>query len=297
MVRVRLGSSPVTIPQGVNRATLSNPPLTTPATPAAVTGFTLRSQAEGFTASWTPSVNATGYLVYYSTAAFSAASLPTTFKRFNGANISEVSIYGLTPGVTYHVAVAAIAQSSYYLTVTAFNAAGGIPGVSNESNYVPEVIWYLGPIQESTISNVVTAVPAVVTYPPASFSGEGIPGGGVGGCFIATAAYGYYSAPQVQILRDFRDRFLLTNAPGRVFVAWYYRYGPSGAAFITAHPWCKPLVRLLLLPLIGGAMLLLQASVLTKYSLSVGVLLVLGTLFWYKRNARRSDLFSENRKG
>jgi len=115
-----------------------------------------------------------------------------------------------------------------------------------------------------------------------------VPGGGMGGCFIATAAYGYYSAPQVQLLRDFRDRFLVTNAPGRAFVAWYYRYGPGGAVFINAHPWCKPPVRLLLLPLVGGAMLILPGSLPAKCIVTLGILLFSCTIIW-RRIARRGE--------
>ena len=36
-------------------------------------------------------------------------------------------------------------------------------------------------------------------------------------CFIATAAYGSLFHPYVTILRDFRDQYLLSNLPGRLF--------------------------------------------------------------------------------
>lgn len=85
--------------------------------------------------------------------------------------------------------------------------------------------------------------------PPAS-SGGGGGGGGGGGCFIATAAYGSYLHPEVKTLRDFRDRYLLTNLPGKAFVALYYRISPPVAGFIREHEWARLFVRLLLAPLI-----------------------------------------------
>lgn len=59
-------------------------------------------------------------------------------------------------------------------------------------------------------------------------------GGKAGGdyCFIATAAFGDIDHPTVQILRRFRDQVLLKLPAGGVFVAAYYRVGPTLARSI-----------------------------------------------------------------
>lgn len=69
-------------------------------------------------------------------------------------------------------------------------------------------------------------------------------------CFIATAAYGSELDPHVQTLRSFRDRFLMTNAPGRALVAAYYRWSPPIADYIAPRPWLRAVVRALLWPLV-----------------------------------------------
>ena len=48
-----------------------------------------------------------------------------------------------------------------------------------------------------------------------------------GGCYIASAVYGSYDAPEVMVLRRFRDESLLTNWWGRIFVRVYYALSPS----------------------------------------------------------------------
>ena len=84
----------------------------------------------------------------------------------------------------------------------------------------------------------------------ASFASDS-PGGGGGGCFIATAAYGSPLHPHIDILRDFRDRYLMTNALGRKFVAMYYKYSPFVAERIAKHKILKVVVRIQLLPLVA----------------------------------------------
>ncbi len=72
---------------------------------------------------------------------------------------------------------------------------------------------------------------------------------GGSGCFIATAAYGTPMASEVMKLQEFRDKYLLTNHAGRVFVSWYYRHSPSMAAYISERPAARAAVRAVLRPL------------------------------------------------
>lgn len=89
-------------------------------------------------------------------------------------------------------------------------------------------------------------------------SSSGSSGGG--GCFIATAAFGSDLAPKVLLLKQFRDRFLLTNRPGTMFVNVYYHYSPPIADFIAQHDLVKTGVRILLYPLIAVAYFMLHSS-------------------------------------
>jgi hypothetical protein len=50
------------------------------------------------------------------------------------------------------------------------------------------------------------------------------------GCYISTAAYGSSLAPELDTLRDFRDRVLLPRPAGRLLVDHYYQSAPAIAA-------------------------------------------------------------------
>jgi hypothetical protein len=72
-------------------------------------------------------------------------------------------------------------------------------------------------------------------------------------CFIATAAYGTALAPEVSVLRRFRDRHLLTHPIGRALVQQYYRVSPGLARRIQQTPWLAELVRSALSPVLAAA--------------------------------------------
>ena len=75
-----------------------------------------------------------------------------------------------------------------------------------------------------------------------------------GGCFIATACYGYDSEI-VRILRNWRDTSLLTNSFGRKFTEIYYKISPPIANFISEKPRLRRFIRITLYPIkkaLGG---------------------------------------------
>jgi alpha-tubulin suppressor-like RCC1 family protein len=88
------------------------------------------------------------------------------------------------------------------------------------------------------------------------------------GCFIATAAYGSILAPEVQVLRTFRDNYL-TNPIGRSFVRFYYRTSPPIADLIAQHESLRIAVRGVLTPLVYGIKHPLAAGVFLIITLSV----------------------------
>jgi hypothetical protein len=107
------------------------------------------------------------------------------------------------------------------------------------------------------------------------------------GCFIATAAYGSPTAPEVRAFRRFRDAWLLTNPAGRAFVSAYYRVSPPLAAFIGKRPAMRFAARFFLVP----AALLAEAAADTSLEEKIASLCVVfllpGFLVLYPRKTVR----------
>ncbi|MGV8079190.1 MAG: PilW family protein [Syntrophales bacterium] len=79
------------------------------------------------------------------------------------------------------------------------------------------------------------------------------------GCFVATAAFGNAAHPMVMLLRDFRDRFLLTWSGGKWLVDQYYIHGPAAAGLIQDRPFAMWMVRMILLPVAALTFLIVYA--------------------------------------
>jgi hypothetical protein len=69
---------------------------------------------------------------------------------------------------------------------------------------------------------------------------------------------------QVRYLRAFRDQYLMTNAPGRRFVAWYYRTSPPWADRLRGHDAVRAVVRFFLTPLVGLSRLIVDEKTLAQ---------------------------------
>jgi hypothetical protein len=109
------------------------------------------------------------------------------------------------------------------------------------------------------------------------------------GCFIATAAYGTPMAGEIQILREFRDRYLLTNRPGQAFVDFYYRTSPPLAAFITDHPGLQPAVRVALVPAIAVSTLAIDTTLADRMAILGLLTLASAALIVWTSRRRAKD--------
>jgi uncharacterized repeat protein (TIGR02543 family) len=96
--------------------------------------------------------------------------------------------------------------------------------------------------------------------------------GGGGPCFIATAAYGTPMAAQIDTLRTFRDAYLLDSTVGTAFVDTYYRISPAVAEVVAKSPVLAAGVRIILIPMIFLAKIVMAKPLLTLTMLALAII-------------------------
>ena len=101
-------------------------------------------------------------------------------------------------------------------------------------------------------------------------------------CLIVTATFGSPMAGEVQLVRNFRDDTMKQNYLGLHYVtalnAVYYSFSPAVARAIDENPSVKPVMRLVLAPLIGIVLLSQGMYSLLGFSpgLATGVFIITG---------------------
>lgn len=152
-----------------------------------------------------------------------------------------------------------------------------LTGLTNDTEYFLAVSAVDENDNESVISAVTSAMPIDVSdfwehYQSSGGSDDG------GFCFIATAAFGSYMAPEVLTLRRFRDTVLMSSAPGRAFVRFYYAVSPPLAAVIADSPALRFVTRIAVMPLVVAARAAVSTSPLAVAFAGL-LLLIFATVF------------------
>jgi hypothetical protein len=113
------------------------------------------------------------------------------------------------------------------------------------------------------------------------------------GCFIATAAYGSAMADDIEVLREFRDEYMLTNPVGEALVEFYHAVSPPIAEFITEHPSLKPIVRAGLAPAVAVSSVVVNTSPAEKVVIAgLLVALVVAAAIWVTRRRHKSSQYA-----
>jgi hypothetical protein len=80
----------------------------------------------------------------------------------------------------------------------------------------------------------------------------------------------------VKTLREFRDRFLLTNPVGKAFVDLYSTCSPPVADFIASHDTVRLMIRWSLLPVVGVSWMSINIGLTITMALALLLLVMIG---------------------
>jgi hypothetical protein len=100
-------------------------------------------------------------------------------------------------------------------------------------------------------------------------------------------------ADDIEVLRAFRDEYMLTDRAGEALVQFYYAVSPPVAEFITEHPSLKPIVRAGLAPAVAVSAVIVNTSPADKIVIAgLLVVLVVAMAVWVTRRRHKSSQYA-----
>jgi uncharacterized protein (TIGR03437 family) len=195
-----------------------------------------------------------------------------------------ITFLSLASNDTYYYYYDPTDSNSQWLHTTPKPAAAGIPQTGQTTvpadpsafqitDSVPTGDYHIKAYFSKTGANLAAGTTAETDFSVATDTAAG-------GCFVATAAFGSPMAYQVQWLRAFRDRILLSGRAGRALVNWYYAWSPRAAAWLQVHSIARKLTRVVLWIPVAFAWLSLRTNVALAL---LGFLVLLVSLGWSLR--------------
>ncbi|MBA7607965.1 hypothetical protein ES703_15135 [subsurface metagenome] len=208
-------------------------------------GFEEPDGCAGMPDNWTP----TGTSLGRSTDAY----LGNCSANITGASSYYTQIVRIEPNVRYRLSGCTKAtESTAYLKLTLKDSGGGVV-------YTGYLSWNQTVWSEElgNFGTPSTAFYAVIKLEITPEEGASNPEAWFddilleekAGCFIATAAYGTPLAEEIDVLRQFRDQYLLTNPAGQLLVSLYYKSSPPLANLISKHEGLRAVIRMALEPI------------------------------------------------
>jgi len=181
------------------------------------------------------------------TLAPSSSTLSTTQGLSTSTDVIVNSVGGFSSPVTFSASWVGSAPTGVSLALpqpvtpppgSAASSTVGISttGTASTGAFVLQITGTSGSVEHSTDINLQVNSPGAM-------------------CIIATATYGSAVAPQVELLRNFRDNAILPTRAGASFMtmfnAWYYSFSPQTANQIANNWAARSVMQIVLSPLIG----------------------------------------------
>jgi len=236
-------AAPVTVVTATQTLTISQLYVTS----TSIFSYTLTSYTTSYTTSST-TTTATQTLITVSTLSTSTTTTATSVSIIAQTSTLQTSITVISAGTSTSL-------TSTTLTATSTSISPTVTVTMANTSYVPTTTFS----PTITVTSLQTSVIPTTTVATSTLTTSTTTTTTVAvtrPCIIASAAYGSELAPEVQFLREFRDRSVTSTFGGNQFMSmfneFYYSFSPAIAQTVGANPILSAAVRFMIYPLLAA---------------------------------------------